>query len=419
MPADLNEAYLARGINPLDNVVDPLGRRDVNGNVISFSQGYLGAPYLGMEGLNVMLDSRATSQYHGVTLSVRRRSGRGFSYTANYTYGKSMDNASDSGGVRFTDFNPVRTNGHIAFGAPLSSDWSVSTFDIKHAFAASFLYDLPFGRGRAFLSNSSGLVEGLIGGWTVSGVGRVQGGPPLVPVLRDDNRLGIEGNPRAIRPDLVPGVPLYNPRFSWDCPVGQECEPYFNPAAFMRPPKGTLGNAPRTLDNARWPAQEFFDLSIQKNFLFANGKRRLQLRVDAINLFNHAVFKAGRDSDNGEIFTLPAEGLLSTAQYNAWADFNGKPRAGTAEGDRLKALSDQIIVAGRLPNSQVLQADFFSIPVPEGFHSTDANAFDITTETGLKHYRLKQAYTPDRWGYLGARSPYTPRFIQIALKIYF
>ena len=87
------------------------------------------------EGLNVMLDSRATSQYHGITLSVRRRSGRGFSYTANYTYGKSMDNASDSGGVRFTDFNPVRTNGHIAFGAPLSSDWSVSTFDIKHAFA--------------------------------------------------------------------------------------------------------------------------------------------------------------------------------------------------------------------------------------------------------------------------------------------
>ena len=143
----------------------------MNGNVISFSQGYLGAPYIGMEGLNVMLDSRATSRYHGVTLSVRRRSGRGFSYTANYTYGKSMDNASDSGGVRFTDFNPVRTNGHIAFGAPLSSDWSVSTFDIKHAFAASFLYDLPFGRGRAFLTDARGLVEGLVGGWTVSGVG--------------------------------------------------------------------------------------------------------------------------------------------------------------------------------------------------------------------------------------------------------
>ena len=49
----------------------------------------------------------------------------------------------------------------------------------------------------------------------------------------------------------------------------------------------------------------------------------------------------------------------------------------------------------------------------------DANAFDITTAEGLKLYRLRQAYTPDRWGFLGARSPYTPRFVQVALNIYF
>ena len=129
---------------------------------------------------------------------------------------------------------------------------------------------------------------------------------PLVVVLRDDNRLGVEGNPRAIRPDLVPGVPLYNPRWSRTCPIGQECEPYFNPAAFMRPLKGTLGNAPRTLDQARWPAQQFFDVSLQKNFgIGGNARRRFQVRVDAINVFNHPVFKFGRDADNGEIFALP------------------------------------------------------------------------------------------------------------------
>lgn len=239
-------------------------------------------------------------------------------------------------------------------------------------------------------------------------------------VLRDDNRLGVEGNPRAIRPDLVPNVPLYNPRWSRDCPVGQQCEPYFNPAAFMRPAKGTLGNAPRTQDEARWPRQEFFDLSLQKNFSMGRkGQRRLQLRVDAINVFNHPIFRAGRDSDNGEIFALPAEGLLSTAQFNAWADFNGKPRAGTAEGDRLRSQADQVVLAGRLPGTQVLRRDFFSVRVPEGFHSMDSNQFDITTENGLKLYRLRQAYTPDRWGFLGTGSPYTPRVVQVALKIYF
>jgi hypothetical protein len=202
-------------------------------------------------------------------------------------------------------------------------------------------------------------------------------------------------------------------------PVGQECEPYFNPAAFTRPPKGTLGNAPRTIDNARWPTQRFLDLSFQKNFGLGDRKRRLQLRVDFINALNHPVFKFGRDSDNGEIFAAPAEGVLTTAQFNAWADFNGRPRAGTVEGDQLRGLADQIVQNGRIPGTQVLTRDFFSIRLPEGFHSMNANQFDITTPDGYKLYRMRQAYTPDRWGFLGARSPYTPRFVQVALKLYF
>jgi hypothetical protein len=246
----------------------------------------------------------------------------------------------------------------------------------------------------------------------------VQGGVPLVIVLRDDNGLGVAGNARAIRPDLVPGVPLSNPEWSSECPVGQNCEPWFNPAAFMRPPKGTLGNAPRAIDEARWPTQEFFDFSLQKNFGIG-GTRRLQFRVDLINAFNHPVFKFGRDSDNGEVFTTPAEGLLSVAQYNAWANFNGRPLAGTPDGDQLRAMVDQIILSGRVPGTQVLRPDFFSVPVPQGFHSLNANSFDITTEEGLKLYRMRQAYTPDRWGFLGAQSPYAPRFVQIAVKIYF
>jgi hypothetical protein len=186
----------------------------------------------------------------------------------------------------------------------------------------------------------------------------------------------------------------------------------------MRPAKGTLGDAPRTIDEARWPTMQFLDLSIQKNFSLS-GQRRFQLRVDAINALNHPVFKMGRDSDNGEIFALPAEGLLSLAQFNAWADFNNRPRAGTAAGDALRAQVDQIILSSRVPGTQVLPPDFFRVPLPEGFHSMDPNGFDITTAQGLKLYRMRQAYTPDRWGYLAARSPYTPRFIQIALKIYF
>jgi hypothetical protein len=419
VPFALSEAYLGQGLNPLTDVTDPLGRRDANGNVMAFSQGYLGARYLGFENLDVMLDASGHSLRHAGAVSLRRQSST-VAFTVNYTYGKGMDDASDSGGVRFTDFNPVRTNGHASLGAPLPDDWSVSTFDVTHNLATTFLWDLPFGRERRFLASRSRTVQGLVGGWSISGNGRIQTGTPLVIVLRDDNRLGVEGNVRAIRPDLVPGVPLLNPLWSRSCPVGQNCEPYFNPAAFMRPAKGTLGNAPRTIDAARWPTQQFFDLSVQKNFaLGKDARRRLQVRVDAINVLNHPVFKFGRDADNGEIFALPNEALISTADFNGWADFNGKPRAGTPEGDALRARVDQIVLAGRMPGTTVLQPAFFRIPVPQGFHSANANQFDITTPEGFKIYRLRQAYTPDRWGFLGARSPYTPRFIQIAMKLYF
>ena len=109
----------------------------------------------------------------------------------------------------------------------------------------------------------------------------------------------------------------------------------------------------------------FFDLSIQKNFTM--GRRRLQFRVDAINAFNHPVFKFGRDSDNGEIFALPNEALISTADFNAWADFNRRPRAGTPEGDALRAQVDQIVLAGRMPGTAVLRPTSSGSPCPRAF----------------------------------------------------
>jgi hypothetical protein len=421
VPFELTENYLARGVNPLDDVNDPLGRRTATGALRRFSQGYLGAQYLGFEGLFVMFDSSANSMRHAGTVSVRRRHTRGLSYTVNYTYGKGLDDASDAGDVRFVNLN-VRSPGHVNFGAPRSQDRSVSLFDIKHAFSASFLYDLPFGRGRSLLSNAPKIIQGVVGGWSFSGIGRIQGGIPMVVVLRDDNRLGVEGNVRGIRPDVVSGVPLLNPRYSRGCPTGQGCEPYYNPSAFMRPAKGTLGNAPRTFDRARSPRQEFLDLSIQKNFSLGET-RRLQFRMDFINAFNHPIFRTGRLEDSGEIFTLPNEANISNGEYDAWAAaVAGRPARSTAAGAALLTQINQMITSARVPGTQVLPRDFFRIQLPQEFFATAPNSFDISTLQGLKLYRLRQSYTADRWGFLDVapgRSGYTPRFIQFALKLYF
>ncbi|MGH9846677.1 MAG: hypothetical protein ACREEM_48885, partial [Blastocatellia bacterium] len=422
VPFELTEAYLAQGVNPLNDVNDPLGRRTPTGALRVFSQGYVGTKYLGFEGLSVMFDSSANSIRHAATASLRRRHTRGLSYTVNYTFGKGLDTASDGGDVRFVNLN-VRSPGHVNFGAPRSADRSVSTFDIKHTFSASWVWDLPVGRGKSLMAKAPGWVNSIIGNWSFSGIGRIQGGIPMVVFLRDDNRLGVEGNVRGIRPDWLPDVPLLNPNWSRSCPTGQNCEPYFNPSAFMRPAKGTLGSAPRTFDQARAPRQEFLDLAIKKDFgLGKERRRRLELRVDFINAFNHPIFRMGRLEDAGEIFALPSEATITNADYDAWRAFDTtRPARTTPEGAAKLAQINAIITGSRVAGTQVLPRDFFRLPLPDRFFTRNANSFDISTLEGLKHYRLRQVYTADRWGFLdvGSRSGYAPRFIQFALKLYF
>ena len=95
--------------------------------------------------------------------------------------------------------------------------------------------------------------------------------------------------------------------------MGNICEPYINPAAFMRPAKGSLGNAPRTLD-VRAPMQEYFDFSLQKSFRFPfsnDSRRRINLRVDFINAFNHPNLRYTNTGNTPPAFGgLPNEGLL-------------------------------------------------------------------------------------------------------------
>jgi outer membrane receptor protein involved in Fe transport len=428
---DVAESFFRSGLSPDTQINDPLGRLQPNGQVVRINQGDAESQFMGFAALSSYLDSSANSIRHGAYVSLRRRMAQGVMFTTNYTFAKSIDDASDSGGVRFVDFNIIRSNGQVMVGAPRSNDRSVSTFDIRHAFSSTFLWDLPVGKGRKFLPSAPKWLDQAVGGWTLSGTGRIQQGTPLVIVIRDGNQLA-PGNLRAIRPNLVPGVPIKNPLWTRDCPIGTTCEPWFNPAAFTRPVKGSIGNAPRTMDSARWPSFYLLDASIQKNWMLRESKR-LQLRVDAINLFNHPFFQFGRDSDAGEIFFAVSENTISNAEYDSWVSYSSatRPARATPAG---AALLTQINTMIRSYNTNpagqaaamVLPKDFYVVPVPQGFHSMALNSFDFTNVQGLKLYRLKQSYAPDRWGYLGVTrgagsliAPYTPRFLQIAIKLYF
>lgn len=390
---------------------DPLGRRNIsNTATIQVSRGSILSPYFGFGNLNRFFDPSANSIRHAGYISVQRRIRNGLNFTANYTFAKSIDDASDASPDTRVLANAV-SSGQVSFGAPRSLDRSISTFDIKHNFSSTFLYDLPFGKGRQLFTDAPGYLNALIGGWTVSGVFRLQGGVPFLPYITDTNRLG--GVNRNVRPDLVPGVPLKNPLWTRDCPIGNLCEPYINPAAFMRPAKGSLGNAPRTLD-VRAPMQRYFDFSVQKNFKFPfadnDGKRRIQLRMDLLNAFNHPNFRLGNTNSGGVAgFTgsLPNEANFTDAEIAAYNAATGRNVTATQVNN--------ILTANRLPNG-TLPLNFFNVPVPQGFASTTVNSFDITTPEGIRLYRLRQVYD-NSFGTL--REVASPRYIQFGLKIYF
>src|SRR5262249_24474027 len=155
---------------------------------------------------------------------------------------------------------------------------------------------------------------------------------------------------------------------------------------------------PRTLD-IRAPMQEYFDASVQKNFPFPfskNEKRKIQFRVDLINAFNHPNFRYVNTGNTPPGFgTFPTElttetepcgagtwlAVMTAAESNAWATFNGKPQASTPEGAALLNQIRATVDATRLP-SNALPVDFFHTRIPQGFATRNVNSFDITTLEG-------------------------------------
>jgi outer membrane receptor protein involved in Fe transport len=428
---DFVESLEAQNINAETTFADPLGRRNLLGAVVAIPRNSVTSPFFGFNNLFRFYDPSANSIRHAGYIDVRRRVSRGLTFTANYTYGKSIDDASDASPDTRTLTTPTTLGQQVSYGAPRSIDRSISTFDIKHNFSSTAVYDLPIGKGRWLLSDAAGVVDALVGGWTVSGLFRIQGGQPFIPIITDTNRLG--GTNRAIRLDIVPGVPILNPRYSESCSIGSICEPYINPAAFMRPAKGSLGNAPRTLD-VRAPTQEYFDLSLQKSFKFPFGsdsKRRINFRVDFINAFNHPNFRFTNTGNTPPAFGgLPTEltaenetingvtrpSVITAAEYNTWATLNGQPLSTTPAGAAQLTAIRSNVNTQRLP-SNALPLNFFNIQLPEGFATTNANTFDIRTIEGFKHYRLRQAYDAN-FGVLNTAFS-QPRYIQFGIRIFF
>ena len=212
---------------------------------------------------NITLDSAsASSSYDALQLSLNKRFSKGLTFLTGYTWSKSIDDGSAWNSTVLNVFN-------------FHAERGLSTFDTRHRFTGSYIYDLPFGRGRTFGSNWSGITNEILGGWQTNGILTVQSGNPL------DIQVGLvtlTGTNTATRPD-VNGNPN---DFSHD-PAR-----WFNTSVFSRNFIGRFGNAGRNV--VIGPGTTDFDFSLLKNFPLGREDRYLQFRSEFFNLANHPIF---------------------------------------------------------------------------------------------------------------------------------
>jgi len=239
--------------------------------------------------------TEGNSAYHGLQVTLEQRFADGLNFLATYTWSKTRSDARDN-------LNPGSTGGYRAHDVPgfgIRGDYGLANFDIRNVFHFSGGYDLPFGKGRHFLSDSRGMTNGLVGGWSLIGSATVQGGQPItVPCSAnttsgtDCNALLIPGKSPTSGPHNVDRF-LNAAAFTQPCLLGGTVDA---PIPMLEQPSGcvpltgvaALGGAATQVTG---PGFARVDLSLFKDFHFAD-RFRLQFRWEVFNILNHPNFNA-------------------------------------------------------------------------------------------------------------------------------
>jgi hypothetical protein len=177
----------------------------------------------------------------------------------------------------------------------------------RHVLAASYVYDLPLGKGRMLLSDVHGVYDKLLSGWQIAGLTTGMSGAPFSPSFSTAVQGSVGG-----RPNVVSGVPLY--------PASRTLTQYFNPAAFSVPADFTFGNAGY---NLLWgPGQQNWDMSLVKNTGLSE-RANMELRMDAFSTFNHPTFgnPAADITNKGTVGRITTAGGNRTLQIGARLTF--------------------------------------------------------------------------------------------------
>ncbi len=222
------------------------------------------------------------SSYQSFQLKVTKRFGNGGTALLAYTNEKLIDDAET-----LTPW--LENNGGAAgfqYWGNFRLERSLSSYDVSQRLVLSYVVDLPFGKGRKYMSHPNKIVQAVAGGWGLDGILTLQTGFPIA-LTTANNNIHDEGG--GSRPDFNLSA----------CPNGaalsgsatSRLNGWFNTSCFFGPPNFTLGTVGRTLPNVRTDGLHNLDFALFKDFdLTGEGRAKLQLRGESFNLLNTPQF---------------------------------------------------------------------------------------------------------------------------------
>ena len=243
--------------------------------------------------VQVFQPTEAISNYNALLLKLEKRYSNGLTFLVSYTFSKLLD--SGSGLETFLEPATGHQNGYNR-----RADYAVSDQDVPQRLVWSFTYGLPFGKGRTLGNHWSPWLNGMLGGWQVTGILTLQRGIPLSLTTTDTSQSG-SGY-------LRPNNNGQNPALSGS-PESRLTQ-YFTTADFSQPAPFTFGNVGRNLGNVRGPGLQNLDFAVYKDVPVME-RLHLQIRGEAFNLTNTPEF-----SNPDTNLQDPSFGAI-TSQFNS------------------------------------------------------------------------------------------------------
>ena len=248
------------------------------------------------------------SNYSGLQTKLEQQFSNGLNYLLAYTFSKTLSDAGDL-------LNGGSTGGYRAPAVPGAGphfDYGLADFDLRNVFHASGGYQLPVGKDKRFLANSSKAVDYLLGGWSINWIATLQGGQPItlscptgttagtscydVPVPGQSQKLGIKvKNINGVNQPFWFGNAA---AFQQPCQLDNNGNPTATPAGCV--PATGLGALGGGLSTTTGPGFHRLDFSTFKGVQL-NERFSLQFRAEFFNILNHPNFNAPNFGGNGVV----------------------------------------------------------------------------------------------------------------------